>query len=160
MAATNEPPEPGPEPIAPRDPQAWLAQLDRKLSTRTYIGAAAAVMALAAAIVALVLAIDASENSATNGDVKRLEQELGVVAEDAGSAADVQDSIDSLSARIDALQDSVDSSVSSNDQLQKRVGVVEDDIEDLRRQLSDLESQATSGGTGSGGGSGSGGSAP
>jgi len=156
MEAANEPPERGSEPTEPRDQQAWLAQLDRRLSTRTYIGAAAAVMALAAAIVALVLAIDASDNSATKGDVKRLEQELAVVAEDAGSAADVQDSIDSLSGRIDALQDSVDSAAGSNDQLQKRLGVVEDDIEDLRRQLSDLESQATSGGTGSG----SGGSTP
>jgi septal ring factor EnvC (AmiA/AmiB activator) len=150
MEAANQPPETGQESTGPTDERAWLEQVDRKLTTRTYIGAAAAVMALAAAIVALVLALDARDNSASKADVKRLEQQLTGVTADATSAEDIQDSIDSLSGRIDALQDSVDSAAAGNEELEQRLGVVEDDIEDLRQQLSDLESQASSGGTGSG----------
>lgn len=150
MEAANQPPEKGQGSTEPTDEQASLEQVDRKLTTRTYIGAAAAVMALAAAIVALVLALDARENSASKADVKRLERQLTGVTADATSAEDIQDSIDSLSGRIDALQDSVDSAAAGNEELEQRLGVVEDDIEDLRQQLSDLESQASSGGTGSG----------
>src|SRR5919201_7117576 len=57
---------------APADPhqridglRAWLAQVDRKLGVRTYIGAAIAVLALAAAVAALVLVVLLKRDAAT-----------------------------------------------------------------------------------------------
>jgi septal ring factor EnvC (AmiA/AmiB activator) len=145
----------GDGPAAPTDlegQRAWIADLDRKLTTRSYIGAAAAVMALAAAIVAIVLAVDTRENSASKGDVKRIEQQIGGIAADASTAEDAQAAIDSLSERIDALQDTVDAATGAGDQQSKRLDVVEGDIEDLRQQIDSLDSGGTgSGGTGSGG---------
>lgn len=154
MESNNPPTEPGQQsydtgsqPTDPDAQRAWLEAVDRKLSTRTYIGAAAAVLALAAAIVAIVLSLDASNNSASKGDVKSLQQEIGVVAKDASGATDAQENIDSLSGRVDTLQDSVDGASSSDEETQKRLDVIEDDIEDLRQQVSDLESSDNSGGS-------------
>lgn len=139
--------ETGTGPIDPEGQRAWLATLDRRLSTRTWIGAAAAVIALAAGIVAIVLALDASNNSASKGDLNRIERELGVVAEDASGATEAQESIDALSGRVDSLEDQISGATSADDDAQQRLKVLEDDIEDLRQQLSDLDS---SGGAGSG----------
>ena len=84
--------------------RAWLADIDRKLGTRTYAGAAAVVLALAAAIVALVLAIDARDNSAGQGDVERLETQISEVAERAGAAQSTGQDVSSLESRIAALE--------------------------------------------------------
>jgi septal ring factor EnvC (AmiA/AmiB activator) len=138
------PPDPayqtGPQALDPEGQRAWLAQVDRQLKTRTYIGAAAAVLALAAGIVAIVLAIDARDKSASTADVQRLERELTVVAEDASGATEAQDNIDSLSDRVDSLEGTIEDAVSEEQGTNRRLNVIEDELEDLRQQISDLES--------------------
>lgn len=152
----GEPPSP---PTGERDPEgerAWLAQLDRKVGTRTYAGAAAIVLALAAGIVAIVLAVDARDNSATKGDLNRLERELTGVAEQAGEADEAQESIDSLSGRLDELEDQVGGLSTADSETNDRLGVIEDDIEALRQQISDLDNSSSGGGNSNSGGVGGG----
>lgn len=135
----------------PDDERAQLEQLNRKLSTRTYAGGAALVLALAAAIVAIVLAVDARDNSASQSEVNRLEQQLAAVAEQAGASEEAQEGVESLGGQIDSLEDEVSGFTSTDREIQERLDVIEDDIEDLRQQISDLDS---GGGSSNDGGSG------
>lgn len=150
MAATNPPTDPdsGSHPIDPEEQRTWLAQLDRKLGTRTYAGAAALILALAAGIVAIVLAVDARDNSATTAEFSRLEKELGGVADDASASADAQENIDALSGRVDSLEDEISDLSGTDEEAQGRLDVIEDDIEDLRQEISDIGSAADLGGPG------------
>lgn len=154
MATTDPPTDPGsPIPAAPLDPEQqreWLAQLDRKVGVRTYAGAAALILALAAAIVAIVLAVDARDNSATDADLSRVEKALGGVADDASAFGDAQRDIDALSGRVDSLEDEISGLSGADSDAQGRLDVVEDDIEDLRQEISDIATAAdtSSGGTG------------
>jgi septal ring factor EnvC (AmiA/AmiB activator) len=129
---------------------AQLDQLDRRLSTRTYAGGAALVLALAAAIVAIVLAVDARDNSARKNEVRRLEQQLAAVAEQAGASSETQQDVESLGERVDGLEDEVDGLSSSDREIEKRLDVIEDDIEDLRQQISELDSGSSGGGSSGG----------
>lgn len=140
--AEPEPEKPVEEPAGPIDPEgqrAWLAQLERRLGTRTYAGAAALVLTLAAAIVALVMAIDSRENSATQEQVRGIERQLGLVAEDAGAFDDVQGEVETLSGELDALEQQVEQFSGVERSIEDRLEVIEDDIEALRRQISDLD---------------------
>lgn len=125
-----------------------LGQIDRKLATRTYAGAALAILALAAGIVAVVLAIDARDNSATNAELDQVQEQLGGVAAQASDDS-TQRSVDALSERVDSLSGEIDAASSGEKNIDQRLSVVEDDIEELRNDISDLDS-----GSGSGGGSG------
>ena len=146
-------PATGAEPAAlPRDGEeglrAWIAQVDRKLGIRSYAGTAAVILALAAAIVAIVLAIDARDNSANNGDLTRVENRVGDLAARAGEADAVQGDLDSLDGRVADLESQLSGLSSGDADVESRISVVEDDIEDLRGQISDLGSNpADSGGT-------------
>ena len=140
---TGEPPVVGAE--DEQGIRAWLALLDRKLGTRTYAGAAAVVLALATAIVAVVLAIDARDNSATTDDLNQVENRLGDISSMADEGQSAQDDLDSLTSRLADLESQVSELASSGGDLDKRIAVVEDDIDDLRGQISDL------GGTDAGG---------
>ncbi len=123
----------------PGGPTARIAQVDRKLGTRTWAGAVLLVLALAAAIVALVIALDARDNSATKDEVDQVSEQLSGIAEDASEAGDLQKSVDALSGRLDSLEDEVAGLGGADSDADQRLGVVEDDIEDLRQQISDLE---------------------
>ncbi len=152
----NPPTDPGQPPAEPIDPEAqraWLAQVDRKLGTRTYAGAAALILALAAAIVAIVLAIDARDNSATDADLNQVEQQISSVAKDASASQDAQEGIDSLGGRLDSVEDQISGLESADTDIDDRLEVIEDDIEALRQQISDSSnsSEGQSGGGGSGG---------
>lgn len=134
--------------------RAWIAQLDRKLGIRSYAGAAAVILALAAAIVAIVLAIDARDNSADKGDLTRVESRIGDLSAQAGEAESAQDDLDSLDGRIVDLESQLSGLSSGDADLESRISVIEDDIEDLRGQISDLGSDPVdSGGTSPGPGS-------
>lgn len=128
--------------------RAWVAQLDRKIGVRTYAGGAAVVLALATAIVAVVLAIDARDNSARNDDLNRIQGQLSDVSAQAGSAESAQSDIDSLAGRVGTLEDQLDAITTSGDATEKRLSVVEDDIDDLRRQISDLGASGSGAGLG------------
>lgn len=144
------------EPEVPEEPPtlAELAartdNLERKLATRTFAGAALAVLALAAGIVAVVLAVDARDNSAGKDDLAMLEDRVSLIAEQAGVAEDAQQDVDSLSDRVSDLESQLSSITSDSDAEENRISVVEDDIEDLRQQISDIESSSSSGSGGGG----------
>ena len=119
--------------------RSWVAQLDRKLGLRTYLTLAAALLALACSIVAVVLAIDARDNAASSDDIANLEQEIAALqgaaaAVPATAGADttaLQDQVDQLDGKVEDL-------TAAQDATDKRIGVIEDDIDDLRSQISDL----------------------
>jgi uncharacterized protein HemX len=153
-AATPKPvsPAPGPgKPSATADPQeridglrAWLAQVDRKLGVRSYAGGAAIVLALAAGIVGVVLALSAKDESATKDEVSSLRNQVEQVSQEASAAAEEQ--VGSLADRVDAIEQQLSSLSADKTTIERELEVVQDDIDDLRNQISDLESSPSGGG--------------
>lgn len=117
--------------------RAWVAQLDRKLGTRTYAGGAALVLALAGAAVALVLTLQVSEDSATKDDLQTLREQLAGVEDSASEAA--QDDLEGISERLSGLESQVSALQTDGDAAEQRLEVIEDDIEDLRSQIDSLD---------------------
>jgi septal ring factor EnvC (AmiA/AmiB activator) len=151
----GQPPPPGapagpgePSPVAADaavDPQeridglrSWLAQLDRKLTIRTYALGAAAVLALAAGIVGIVLARGAEEDAATEADVQDVREQLASVEEAASQAA--EEDVESISQRISDLEDRITGFTQDQNSVDQKISVLQDDIQDLRDQISDIES--------------------
>ena len=66
--------------------RSWVATLDRKLGVRSYAGAAAVVLGLAAGIVGVVLALSAKDESATKDEVRALRDQVEIVQEQASEA--------------------------------------------------------------------------
>ena len=124
--------------------RAWLAQLDRRVGVRTYAGAAALVIALAAAAVALVLVLQLDEEAAKTGDVDRLREEIVAVEDSATRAA--QEDVQSLTERVTELESDISDATSNQDSTEQQLSVLEDDIQDLRDQISDLGSDGGGGG--------------
>jgi polyhydroxyalkanoate synthesis regulator phasin len=134
--------------------RAWLAQLDRKLGIRTYALGAAVVLALAAGIVALVLALQTQDDTnSIKDDMQGLRTQLGAVGKSASQAA--EDEVQALNGRLDQLENRIKTLEGKSHTSDQRLGVVEDDIDDLRRQISGLEASTTGGGAGGSGGTGS-----
>jgi septal ring factor EnvC (AmiA/AmiB activator) len=129
-----------------------LAQLDRRVSARTYVGAAILVLALAAAAVGLVLTLQLKQDAATKDDLASLRDQLAGVQQAATQAA--QGSVRSLNQRLTTLENLVDR-VSADEKTTKReLRVVQGDIKELRSQISSSGGQSRTGpgGTGLGGG--------
>lgn len=127
------PPRPTPEGL-----RAWLATLDRKVGIRTYLGVAAVILALATSAVAIVLAIDARDNSASNDDLNTISERVNEL--DEASQIDPT-TIDGLEARVTAIEDQLSDAGSSagGGDTSARLDVLEDDVEELRNQISELE---------------------
>lgn len=145
--APKPPPPPAPPPVTGEQPtttleglRAWVAQLDRKLGVRFYALGAAVVLALAAAIVSLVLVLGLEEDSATREDVQRLRDEVAGVQESAAEAADQE--ISGLADRLDSIESQIQSLRSDQTATDQRLEVIEDDIADLRTEISRVESQS------------------
>ena len=152
-----KPPPPTPGPDTLDGLRAWVAQLDRKLGTRFYALGAATVLALAAGIVAIVLVLGVKDDSATKDDLAELRDEVAGVEKSASQAA--QDDVAALGDRISQLESAVTDLRADQTATDREISVVQDDISDLRNDVSALESADTSGSTtdtGSGDGSGSG----
>jgi uncharacterized protein HemX len=155
---SGRPPQPGPtpapqQPPKPADPQqridglrSWIAQLERKLGLRTYIGAALVVLALAAGGAGIFLALRVERDAATDADVENLREELTGVEQAAAQAA--QEDVQSLGQRITDLEDQISRLQSQLRSQSNEQSVTEDDIQDLRDQISELDT----GGTGAAGG--------
>ncbi len=150
-------PATGEQPAAPHSAEpheridglrAWLAQVDRKLGIRTYAFAAAIVLALAAAGIALVFALQLQEDSATKDGLQNLRAQIGAAEQSASEAA--QEDLQSLSDRVGALEGQVSSLRDDQGTTSDELRVAEDDIEELRGQIDELESSDSnsSGGTG------------
>lgn len=118
--------------------RAWLATLDRKVGLRTYLGIAALILALATSAVAIVLAIDARDNSASNDDLNAISERVNEL--DAASEIDPA-AIEGIEARLTSIEDQLsDAGASAGDgDTAERLDVLEDDIEELRGQISELE---------------------
>ena len=114
--------------------RAWIAQLDRKLGTRTYLLGALALLAAAAAAAALVLVIQLKQDAATEDDVNVVRDQITGVEQSATSAA--QQGVSSLEQRLSDLETEV-SQLSNDQRTSKReLQVVQDDIKELRSQAS------------------------
>ncbi len=114
--------------------RAWLAQLDRKLGLRTYVGAAIAVLTLAAAAVALVLVLSLRQDAATEDDVQALRDEISSVEQSASEAADSR--VSALEQRLDDLEDEVNRISTSQSTSRRELEVIQDDIRELRAEVS------------------------
>ena len=127
------------------DTRAWIARTDRKLGVRTYALGAGVVLALAAGIVGVVLALSAKDESATKDEVRALRDQVEAVQQEAAEAA--EEDVATLTEQLDALEGRVNTIASSQRTSESELSVVQDDIDDLRNQISGLE---RSGGGGSG----------
>ena len=145
-------------PEAPADPQqridglrAWIARVDRKLGVRTYVGAAIAVLGLAAAAVGLVLTLSLKQDAATDDDIQSLRDQISAVEQSASQAA--QEDVQALDRRLTELEPKVNRISTGQQTTRRELKVVQDDIKELRGQVSRAR---TSSGGGSQGTQGSG----
>jgi uncharacterized protein HemX len=158
-----QPAQPSAAPQAPADPQeridglrAWIAQVERKLGVRTYVGVAVAVLALAAAAVALVLTLTLKQDAATEDDLTSLRDQISAVEQSASQAA--EEDVQGLDRRLAELEDEVNRLSTGQTTTRRELKVVQDDIKELRSQVSSANGSAggdisSSGGdTGSSGG--------
>lgn len=116
---------------------AWVEQLDRKLQTRFYALAAAAVLALAAGIVAVVLALGVQDDSATKGELRELRDQVDSATQSASDAA--QDDAADIEERLSEIESQLGSLRSDQGATGKELSVVQDDIADLRDQIDAVE---------------------
>ena len=116
---------------------AWVAQLDRKLQTRFYALAAAAVLALAAGIVAVVLALGVQDDSATKAELEELRDQVDNATKSASDAA--QDDVADLDDRLAEIEAQIEALRSDQSASNKELSVVQDDIADLRDQIDSVE---------------------
>jgi TolA-binding protein len=114
--------------------RAWLAELDRKLGLRTYLGAAIAVLALAAAAVALVLVLSLRQDAATEDDVQSLRDQISGVQESASQAAESR--VTALEQRLTQLEDEVNRLSTAQTTSKRELKVIQDDIRELRSEVS------------------------
>jgi hypothetical protein len=148
-------------PQAPPDPQeridrlrAWVAQVDRKLGVRTYAGAAIAVLALAAAAVGVFLTLSLEQDAATEGDVQSLREQISAVEQSASQAA--QEDVQTLSRRLTELESEVNRISTARTTARRELKVVQDDIKELRSQISRARSSSGGGSQSSQGAQGAG----
>jgi hypothetical protein len=105
-------------------------------------------LALACSIVAVVLAIDARDNAASSDDIAKLEQEVAAMQALTGAAGATgatgvvpptgATDTSAIETRLSAVESKVDDLAAANDASDKRIGVIEDDIDDLRSQISQI----------------------
>jgi septal ring factor EnvC (AmiA/AmiB activator) len=140
--------------------RAWLAQTDRKLGVRTYIGAALVVLALAAAGVAIVLTLSLKRDTPTNDEVDSLRDQLSIVEQSASQAA--QTGVQSLNQRLTSLETRIDKLTADQTTTKRELQVVQDDIKELRSEVSGSSQPApgSSSATGTGLGTGAGAGTP
>lgn len=132
---------------APQDPidglRAWIAQVDRKLGVRTYVGAAIAVLALAAAAVGLVLTLTLKQDAATESDLTSLREQLSAVEQSASEAA--QEDVQGLDRRLAELEDEVNRISTGQTTVRRELKVVQDDIKELRSEVASARSSSGGG---------------
>ena len=119
------------------DTRAWIARTDRKLGVRTAALGAGVVLALAAGIVGVVLALSAKDESATKDEVRAPRDQVEAVQQEAAEAA--EEDVATPTEQLDALEGRVNTIASSQRTSESELSVVQDDIDDLRNQISGLE---------------------
>jgi hypothetical protein len=141
-------------PQAPADPheridglRAWVAQADRRLALRTYVVAAIAVLALAAAAVGLALTLSLKQEAATDDDIQSLRDQISAVGQSASQAA--QEDVQALDRRLTELESEVNRISAGRTTIRRELKVVQDDIKELRSQVSRAGSSSGAGSQGS-----------
>ncbi|MCB8969369.1 MAG: hypothetical protein M9964_12395 [Solirubrobacterales bacterium] len=97
------------------------------------------ILSLATSAVAIVLAIDARDNSADNDDLNAISERVNQI--ETGSTADFDAT--AFEARLTAIEDQLsqaDGASGGGGDVSERLDVLEGDIEELRDQISELES--------------------
>jgi septal ring factor EnvC (AmiA/AmiB activator) len=122
-----------------------MDDLDRRLRVRTYAAMVVAVLGLAAGIVALILAMQAKDDSATKSEVQDVREEIASLEESAGQVT--EEDLDTVTQRIFALEDQIGTLTDDRRSTEQRISVIQDDIQDLRDQIADLESGAGASGS-------------
>lgn len=119
--------------------RAWLAQLERELRTRSRIAAGAVIVALAASGVAIYFALDSPDDAATKSELNEVRTKITTVEQSALRAA--ADDVAAFGGEINRLEQMIRSQAGTAKRNRSELGVVTDDIDDLRRQISDLSDQ-------------------
>ena len=109
------------------------------------MGAAIAVLALAAAAVGLVLTLSLKQDVATDDDVQSLRDEITAVELSASQAA--LEDVQGLERRLTELEDEVNRVSSGQTTTKRELKVVQDDIKELRSQISELRDSPSDGGS-------------
>jgi septal ring factor EnvC (AmiA/AmiB activator) len=104
------------------------------------VGAAIAVLALAAAAVGLVLTLSLKQDAATGDDISSLRDQLSAVEQAASEAA--QEDVQGLEGRLTELEDEVNRISSGQATARRELKVVQDDIKELRSEVSSAQSPA------------------
>ena len=125
-----------------------LARLERRLSVRTLALGAAVVLALAAGAVGVVLALQAKDDSATKTEVRALRDQVEAVQRETAKAT--EENVATLTDRLDAIEGRVNTIAGNQRTAEAEIKVLQDDIDELRGQISDLESAPPAGGSGGG----------
>jgi uncharacterized protein HemX len=125
-----------PPPAAPADDR--LARLERRLSIRTLALGVAVVLALAAGAVGVVLALQAKDDSATKAEVRSLRDQVEAVQQETAKAT--EENVATITDRLDALEGRVNTIAAGQRTAESELTVVQDDIDELRSQISDLQS--------------------
>jgi septal ring factor EnvC (AmiA/AmiB activator) len=118
----------------------WVAQLDRKLSTRFLALAAATVLALAAGIVAIVLALGVEDDSAKKSQLADLRDQVDQASRSASNAA--QDDLSGLEERLAEIESQIEGIRSGQSGTNRELSVVQDDIADLRDEIAQVKQTA------------------
>jgi vacuolar-type H+-ATPase subunit I/STV1 len=141
-------PLPQPGAAQPTDPRqevealrAWVDDVDRRLKVRTYAGMVIAVLALAAGIVALIIAMQTKDDSATESELQDVREQVASLEESAGQVTD--EDLDAVTERVSALEDRIGALTEDRSSTEQQISVIEDDIQDLRDQIADLETGAS-----------------
>lgn len=126
----------GEQPVVTADER--LARLERRLSIRTLALGAALVIALAAGAVGVVLALQAKDDSATKAEVRSLRDQVEAVQQEAAKAT--EENVATITDRLDALEGRVNTVAANQRTAESEISVLQDDIDELRNQISDLQS--------------------
>ena len=116
--------------------RAWLIQQDRQIRLRSIAGALLVGVALAAGAAGIIIATDARDNQATKEDLNSVRTKITSVEQSALQAA--SEDVAAFGQEIEDLQSRLRAQASQTDRNQSEIRVNGDDIEDLRRDISDL----------------------
>jgi septal ring factor EnvC (AmiA/AmiB activator) len=111
------------------------------------VGAAIAVLALAAAAVGLALTLSLKQDAATNDDIQSLRDQISAVEQSASQAA--EEDVQALDRRLTELEADVNRISAGRTTTRREIKVVQDDIKELRSQVSQAGSSSGGGSQGS-----------
>jgi hypothetical protein len=118
----------------------WLGDLDRTVNVRSRIGLVLAAIAIGAAGAAIYLALDAKHNSASNGDVSALRDQLNALkGKTQASAGDVT----ALRSSVNAARSQASTANATASKLQSQVSKLRSEVKDLQKTASNAPAATT-----------------